>query len=64
EDIIKNYNGIIVENRNHKALVNGLKEFNQKLQSFDSKIIRERCIESYCEKVIIDKIKKVYKELK
>ena len=64
EDIIKNYNGIIVENRNHKALVNGLKEFFRKLQSFDSDIIRERCIESYCEKVIIDKIRKVYKALK
>lgn len=64
EDIIKNYNGIIVENRNHRALVKGLKEFTQKLQSFDSHIIRERCIESYCEKVIIDKIKKIYKEFK
>jgi glycosyltransferase involved in cell wall biosynthesis len=64
EDIIKNYNGIIVENHNHKALVNGLKEFAQKLQSFDSDIIRKKCIESYCEKVIIDKIKNIYKELK
>ncbi|MDS0527287.1 glycosyltransferase [Clostridium sp. SHJSY1] len=63
EDIIKDYNGIIVENRDHNALVKGLKDFVENINNFDHTLIREKCLESYGEKVIVEKIKKIYEEL-
>ncbi|MGG7176167.1 glycosyltransferase [Clostridium paraputrificum] len=63
EDIIKDFNGIIVENRNHNALVQGLRDFVNKIDNFDRKLIRDRCINDFREEVIIEKIKKVYKEV-
>ena len=63
EDIIKDYNGIIVENRDHKALVNGLKLFVEKLNSFDRQLIRKKCMDNYNEKIIISKITEVYKKM-
>ena len=64
EDIIKHFNGILVENKNHEALVNGLKEFVNKIPQFPNDKIRKDCINSYSEDVIIEKIKKIYKEVK
>lgn len=63
EDIIKDFNGILVENKNHEALVEGLKSFVKKIPEFSKEKIRENCINSYSEKVIIEKIKNVYKEV-
>ena len=63
EDIIKDFNGILVENKNHEALVEGLKNFVKKIPEFSEKEIRENCINSYSEKVIIEKIKEVYKKV-
>ena len=54
EDIIKDFNGILVE---------GLKSFVKKIPEFSKEKIRENCINSYSEKVIIEKIKNVYKEV-
>ena len=63
EDIIKDYNGVIVENRNHRELVKGLRYFVDNISKFDSELIRKECISNYGEEVIIDKIKNVYKEI-
>lgn len=63
EDIIKDYNGILVENKHHKALVNGLKLFVEKINSFDKQLIIKKCMDNYNEEVIISKIKEVYKKL-
>ncbi|MBE6049870.1 MAG: glycosyltransferase family 4 protein [Clostridium sp.] len=63
EDIIKDYNGIIVENKDHKALVEGLKEILNKADTFDNKLIAKKCFENFGEDIIIDKIKKVYSGL-
>ena len=53
----------LVENKNHEALVEGLKNFIKKIPEFSKEKIRENCINSYSEKVIIEKIKNVYKEV-
>jgi glycosyltransferase involved in cell wall biosynthesis len=63
EDIIKDYNGILIQNRDHEALVQGLKDFVNNIHDFDNDLIRERCIRNYGEEVIVEKIKKVYKEI-
>ncbi|MBD7910074.1 MULTISPECIES: glycosyltransferase [Clostridium] len=63
EDIIKDYNGIIVENKNHNALVEGLMNFVENINDFDNELIREKCISNYGEEVIIGKIKKIYKDV-
>lgn len=63
EDIIKEYNGLLIENRNHEALVEALREFVNKIPSYNSKIIREECLKSYKEEVIISKIKNIYSEI-
>mgnify|MGYP004497868759 CR=1 FL=1 len=63
EDIIKDYNGILVENKNHKALVEGLKLFVEKIYCFDKQLIIKKCMDNYDEKVIISKIIEVYKKL-
>ena len=63
EDIIKDYNGILVENKNHEELVKGLILFSEKIHSFDKKLIREKCMDNYKEDVIISKIKEIYNKL-
>lgn len=63
EDIIRDYNGIIVENKNHEALVNGLKMFVSKINEFDKKLIIEKCMDNYKDDVIISKIKQVYNDV-
>ncbi|MDD6795252.1 MAG: glycosyltransferase [Clostridiaceae bacterium] len=63
EDIIKDFNGILVNNKDHEALVSGLKKFVDEIPNFNNEIIREKCIEEYCEEVIVEKIKKVYNSL-
>lgn len=63
EDIIKDYNGIIVENKNIIALENGLREFAQKLDYYNSELISRKAFEDFGEERIIKKIKYIYKEL-
>lgn len=63
EDIIKEYNGILVENRDHNALVSGLKKFVDEIPRFDKELIREKCIQEYCEEVVVKRIKNVYNSL-
>ena len=63
EDIIKDYNGIIVENKNEDALVEGLIKFKNNLSKFDSKVIREKAIENYSQEVIVNKIKEIYRSI-
>ena len=63
EDIIRDYNGILVENKNHKELVKGLKEFVHNINSYDKTLIREMCINNYNEDVIVQKIEDIYNKL-
>lgn len=59
-DIINEKNGIIVENKNHEALVKGLKLFVNSLDKFDNNLIRKECLNNYSDEVIVNKIKEVY----
>lgn len=63
EDIIRDYNGMIVENRNYKELVKGLKEFVNNIHNYDNELIRRECMNNYDKKVIIEEIKEVYKKM-
>lgn len=63
EDIIKDYNGIIVENRDVDALAKGLVKFVDSLDEFDNNLIRQKVIENYSDNIIISKIKDVYASL-
>lgn len=60
EDIIKDYNGMLIENKNHNALVKGLISFVKNIHEFDGTLIREKCMDNYKEEVIIKKIEDVY----
>ena len=62
-DIINNRNGIIVKNKDHNALVKGLKDFTKSLNTFDKKLIREECLKNYSAEVIVNKIKEIYKQI-
>lgn len=63
EDIIKDYNGILVENKNHEALVSGLKKFVEEIPNFNDELIKDKCREEYSEKTIVEEIKNVYNSL-
>ncbi|NLK95859.1 MAG: glycosyltransferase family 4 protein [Clostridiales bacterium] len=63
EDIIKDYNGIIVENKNIVALEEGLKEFVHKIPYYNKDLIIRKVHENYGEERIIKKIKMIYKEI-
>lgn len=60
EDIIKEYNGIIVENKNEEALLKGLKDFKEKIDTFNKDLIIKECKNNYSEDVIVKKLKEVY----
>jgi len=60
EDIIKDYNGIIVDNKNLDKLSEGLVSFVEKLPKYKREEIILKCIEEYSEDIIIKKIKKIY----
>ena len=66
EDIINHKNGVIVENKNHKALTEGLIQIynNVKANKYNSHDIRLECINKYSEKAIIGRLKSIYKEIK
>ena len=63
EDIIKDYNGIIVEKNNADALGNALLQMKHEYNMYDKDEIREKTILSYSEKVIVEKLKGVYKKI-
>ena len=63
EDIIKDYNGILVENT-LEDLVLGLKKFVSKIHNYDSKLIADKCRANYSEEVIVEEIKNIYTKLK
>lgn len=64
EDIVKDYNGIIVENKNIEKLSEGLIRFVEELPNYNSEEIKTKCIEQYSEEIIINKIKKIYEIIK
>ena len=63
EDIIKDYNGIIVEKKNIDALSNALVQMKNEYNTYDKNEIREKTILSYSEKVLVEKLKGVYKKI-
>lgn len=60
EDIIKDYNGILANNRDINSIAECLKEFIYKLPFYDNKIIQEKCIEYYNQEIIVRRINEVY----
>lgn len=64
EDIIKEYNGILVKNKDIDKLSEGLVSFVSKLSDFNKEEIIEKCYSEYSEETIINKIKAVYNSLK
>lgn len=64
EDIINKNNGILIENKDHEALVKGIHDFVRVLPEFNSKKIICDCISNYSEEVITSKIKKIYQEVR
>lgn len=64
EDIINEINGIIVENRSDKAFEEGLKSLVNKIDRFDSDKIREDSKSRFSKEVIVNKIIKLYENLK
>ncbi|MGN0145051.1 MAG: glycosyltransferase [Clostridium sp.] len=63
EDIIKDYNGIIVEKNNIEKLKNALIKMKNDYKIYDKNEIREKTILSYSESVLVEKLKGVYKEV-
>ena len=63
EDIIKKYNGIIVEKKNIEDLSRALLRIKDDYSMYDKEEIREKTILSYSEKMIVEKLKGVYKEV-
>ena len=63
EDIINDYNGIIVEKNNIKKLKNALIKMKSDYKTYDKYEIREKTILSYSENVLVEKLKGVYKEV-
>ena len=64
EDIIKDYNGIIVENKNIDKLSEGLIKFVEELPNYNSEEIITKCHLEYSDEVIINRIKKIYETTK
>lgn len=63
DDIIKDYNGIIVEKNNIGKLKNALVKMKNDYKIYDKNEIREKTILSYSEKVLVEELKGVYKEV-
>lgn len=63
DDIIKDYNGIIIEKNNIKQLQDALLKMKRNYKTYDKNEIREKTILSYSEKVLVEKLKGVYKEI-
>lgn len=63
DDIIKDYNGIIIEKNNIDQLKEALIRMKRSYRTYDKNEIREKTILSYSEKVLVEKLKGVYKEI-
>lgn len=63
EDIIKEYNGIIAEKKDIEDLTKALKRIKDNYNTYDKNEIREKTILSYSEKVLVEKLKGVYKKV-
>ncbi|MGM9934851.1 glycosyltransferase [uncultured Clostridium sp.] len=63
DDIIKDYNGIIIEKNNIGKLKDALIQMKNDYRTYDENEIREKTILSYSEEVLVGKLKGVYKEI-
>lgn len=63
EDIIKEYNGIIAKKNNIEDISRALKYVKDNYSTYDKSEIREKTILSYSERVLVEKLKGVYKEV-
>ena len=63
DDIIKDYNGIIIEKNNIEKLKDALINMRQNYKTYDENEIREKTILSYSEEILVEKLKGVYKEI-
>ncbi|SHE83456.1 glycosyltransferase [Clostridium fallax] len=63
EEIIKDYNGLLVQIDNIEELSKAMQYLKENKEKYNKFKIREKCIEKYSEENIIPKIIKVYKEL-
>lgn len=62
EDIIKEENGIIAKKKNAENLAKALVQIKENYKIYDKDKIREQTIFSYSEKVLVEKLKGVYKK--
>lgn len=63
DDIIKDYNGLIIEKNNIEKLKNALLQMKDKYKTYDKHEIRDKTILSYSENILVEKLKGVYKEV-
>ncbi|RQN07900.1 glycosyltransferase family 4 protein [Clostridium butyricum] len=63
DDIIKDYNGIIIEKKDVEKLKDALVKMKNEYKTYDKNEIREKTILSYSENVLVEKLKGVYKEI-
>ncbi len=63
EDIIKEENGIIAKKKNVEDLAKALVQIKENYKIYDKDKIREQTIFSYSEKVLVEKLKGVYKKV-
>lgn len=62
EDIIREDNGIIAKKKSVEDLTKALKKMKENYEIYDKYKIREKTIFSYSEKVLVEKLKGVYKK--
>ena len=62
EDIIREDNGIIAKKKNVEDLTKALRKIKDNYQMYDKYEIREKTIFSYSEKVLVERLKGVYKK--
>jgi glycosyltransferase involved in cell wall biosynthesis len=63
EDIIREDNGIIAKKKDVEALAKALIKIKDNYEIYDKDKIREKTIFSYSEKVLVEKLKGVYKKV-
>ena len=63
EDIIEEYNGIIAKKKNVEELTKALIKIKEDYEMYDKCGIREKIVFSYSEKVLVEKLKGVYKKV-
>ena len=63
EDIIREDNGIIAKKKNVEDLIQALKSMKNNYGIYDKYKIREKAIFSYSEKVLVERLKGVYKKV-